>query len=257
MGSPRFTLRTGVLVAALALAPVVPAAYAADGDRSVSVVPSTPVAGGEVALKVSGCTGKTAKAVSGAFVSDARLIGTDGTLVGETKIRSMTEPGAYAVTITCADIEIKGRITVAGPGATPHATPVAPVRAGGGGAADLLANRVENPARTLPHPRTLAQPRATAPNTAHAVTGLTLAGLAALAVLALRGVLRRRGATAAAVPTAVLAVPPAGLTVPPAVPAASGVPPTPTPVPTASGTTPAPTAPGVTPTPPDATPRKP
>ncbi|MGJ5896733.1 hypothetical protein ACSCBZ_32990 [Streptomyces niveiscabiei] len=255
MGSLRFTLRTGVLVAALALAPVVPAAYAADGDRSVSVVPSTPVAGGEVALKVSGCTGKTAKAVSGVFVSDARLIGTDGTLVGETKIRSTTEPGAYAVTITCADIEIKGRITVAGPGATPHATPVAPVRAGGGGAADLLANRVEtrveNPARTRPHPQTLAQPRATAPNTAHAVTGLTLAGLAALAVLALRGVLRRRGATAAAVPTAVPAVPPAG----PTVPTASGVPPTP--VPAASGITPAATTPGVTPTPPDATPRKP
>lgn len=241
MGSPRFTLCTGVLAAALALAPVVPAAYAADGDRGVSVVPSTPVAGGEVALKVSGCTGKTAKAVSGAFVSDARLIGTDGTLVGETKIRSTTEPGAYAVTITCADIEIKGSITVAGPGATPHATPVAPVHAGGGGAADLLANRVEtrveNPAETRPHlhPQTLAQPRAAAPNTAHAVTGLTLAGLAALAVLALRGVLRRRGATAATA---------TGLTSTP-VPTETLTPVTPTPVP------------GVTPTPPDTTPRKP
>ncbi|WP_338683505.1 hypothetical protein [Streptomyces acidiscabies] len=244
MGSPRFTLCTGVLAAALTLAPVVPAAYAAyaaDGDRGVSVVPSTPVAGGEVALKVSGCTGKTAKAVSGAFVSDARLIGADGTLVGETKIRSTTEPGAYAVTITCADIEIKGGITVAGPGATPHATPVAPVHAGGGGAADLLANRVEtrveNPAETRPHPypQTLAQPRATAPNTAHAVTGLTLAGLAALAVLALRGVLRRRGATAAT---------------------ATGL--TSTPVPTETLTPVIPTpVPGVTPTPPDTTPRKP
>ena len=186
MGSPRFTLCTGVLAATLLLAPAAHAAHAADGGRGVSVIPSTPVAGGEIALKVSGCTGKTAKAVSGAFVSDAHLIGTGGTLAGETKIRSTAEPRAYDVTITCADAEIKGRITVVGPGASPHATPVAPVHAGGGGAADLLA------ARPAPGTRTLAQPEATAPNTAHTVTGLTLAGLAALAVLALRGVLRRR-----------------------------------------------------------------
>ncbi|HEY8983117.1 MAG TPA: hypothetical protein VIU15_26500 [Streptomyces sp.] len=187
MGSPRFTLCTGVLAATLLLAP---AAHAADGGRGVSVIPSTPAVGGEVALKVSGCTGRTAKAISDAFVSDARLIGTGGTLAGETKIRSTAEPRAYDVRITCADAEIKGRITVVGPGASPHATPVAPVHAGGGGAADLLA------ARPAPGTRTLAQPEATAPNTAHAVTGLTLAGLAALAVLALRGVLRRRNTAA-------------------------------------------------------------
>ncbi|MHC5902534.1 hypothetical protein ACVNF4_01250 [Streptomyces sp. S6] len=196
MGSPRFTLCTGVLTAALLLAPAAHAAHAADGGRGVSVIPSTPVAGGEVALKVSGCTGKTAKAMSDAFVSDARLIGTDGTLAGETKIRSTAEPRAYDVTITCADFEIKGRITVAGPGASPHATPVAPVHAGGGGAADLLAAEGRVDARPAPGTRTLAQPEATAPNTAHTVTGLTLAGLAALAVLALRGVLRRRNTAA-------------------------------------------------------------
>ncbi|MET8979099.1 hypothetical protein ABZX85_26145 [Streptomyces sp. NPDC004539] len=206
MGSPRFTLCTGALATALVLAPVTPAAYAADGGRGVSVIPSTPVAGGEVALKVSGCTGKTAKAVSDAFVSDARLIGTGGTLAGETKIRSTAEPRAYDVTITCADLELKGRITVAGPGATPHATPVAPVHAGGGGAADQLAAQARDKADARPDagPRTLAQPEATAPNTAHTVTGLTLAGLAALAVLALRGVLRRRNAAALSTGSATL-----------------------------------------------------
>ncbi|WP_416974950.1 hypothetical protein [Streptomyces sp. 4F14] len=252
MGSPRTTLCTGVLAAALGavVTLVIPAAYAADEGRGVSVVPSTPLAGGEVALKVSGCAGKTAKAVSGAFVSDARLIGTGGTLVGETKIRSTTRPGAYDVTITCADAEIKGRITVAGPGATPYATPVAPVHAGGGGAAALLADRARRQAETRPDDRipadprtpadlqTLAQPRAAAPNTAHTVTGLTLTALAALAVLALRGVLRRRGATAATAATAANT---------------SGV--TPTPALTASGVTPTPS--GVVPPPPDATPGKP
>ncbi|QNP72501.1 hypothetical protein IAG44_25805 [Streptomyces roseirectus] len=224
MGSPRFTLRTGVLAATFLLAPATHMAHpayaahppyaapAADGGRGVSVIPSTPTAGGEIALKVSGCTGKTAKAVSAAFVADARLIGTDGTLAGETKIRTTAEPGAYDVTITCADVEVRGKVTVAGRGATPHATPVAPVQAGGGGAADRLAarteQRVDDEARAHPltqgHPlpqggyspaqgHPLAQPRATPPSTSHAVTGLTLAGLAALAVLALRGVLRRRG----------------------------------------------------------------
>ncbi|MEU3886295.1 hypothetical protein [Streptomyces sp. NPDC029041] len=57
------------------------------------------------------------------------------------------------------------------------ASPVAPVRAGGGGAADSLA----------------AEGRGAGPGTAQGVTGLVLAGAAAAVVLALRGVRRGRG----------------------------------------------------------------
>ncbi|MER7402373.1 hypothetical protein ABT373_07695 [Streptomyces sp. NPDC000070] len=60
------------------------------------------------------------------------------------------------------------------PGA--HPSPIAPVQAGGGGAADLAA----------------AEDRGTGPGTAQGVTGLVLAGVAAV-VVALGGVRRRRG----------------------------------------------------------------
>ncbi|MDQ0748716.1 hypothetical protein QF034_002947 [Streptomyces africanus] len=58
----------------------------------------------------------------------------------------------------------------------PHASPVAPVQAGGGGAADLVA----------------AEDRGAGPGTAQGVTGLVLAGVAAV-VVALGGVRRSRG----------------------------------------------------------------
>ncbi|MDQ1019266.1 hypothetical protein [Streptomyces afghaniensis] len=58
----------------------------------------------------------------------------------------------------------------------PHASPVAPVQAGGGGAADLVA----------------AEDRGAGPGTAQGVTGLVLAGIAAV-VVALGGVRRSRG----------------------------------------------------------------
>ncbi|MEU6252059.1 hypothetical protein [Streptomyces sp. NPDC047043] len=194
MGSLRLTLCTGLL-AACALTPV---AHAADGDgRDVSVTPSTPTAGADVALSVSGCSGRTATAVSAAFVADARLAGADGALAGETRIRTSVEPGPYDVKITCADFVIKGRITVVSQSqsqspshskprshsqaepepqsavpSTVHASPVAPVDAGGGGAAHFAT----------------VDARATGPNTWHAVTGLVLAGVAAAAV----GLLRAR-----------------------------------------------------------------
>jgi hypothetical protein len=60
------------------------------------------------------------------------------------------------------------------PGAYP--SPVAPVQAGGGGAADLVA----------------AEDRGAGPGTAQGVTGLILAGVAAV-VVALGGVRRSRG----------------------------------------------------------------
>ncbi|MFF5983571.1 hypothetical protein ACFY78_32495 [Streptomyces olindensis] len=217
MGSLRVTLCTTVLAAA-ALTPV---AYAAD-TGGVSVFPATPAPGSDVALRVTGCAQRTAVAASAAFVADARLTVTDGAreLTGESRVRSTLTAGTYAVKVTCGDAERTGTLTVrdgdrrravpgaggqsaasgagdessgpeesgpedsgreaSGPEASvppgPHASPVAPVRAGGGGAADLVA----------------AEERGAGPGTAQGVTGLVLAGVAAV-VVALGGVRRSRG----------------------------------------------------------------
>ncbi|MFE6283230.1 hypothetical protein [Streptomyces sp. NPDC057877] len=186
MSSLRLTLCTGVLAAVTTLTP---AAYAAEGE--VSVRPSAPAPGSDIALRVTGCTGRTAVAASAAFVADARLTGTDGTLTGETRIRTALDVGVYDVKVTCDGDEREAALTVgSGKGAaaaaptghassghppTGHASPVAPVRAGGGGTADLAT--VE---------------RSAGPGTAHTITGLVLAGVAAVAV-ALRSARRSRG----------------------------------------------------------------
>ncbi|WP_329442690.1 hypothetical protein [Streptomyces canus] len=181
MGSLRLTLCTAVL----AVAAFTPAAQAADGG-SVSVTPTSPAAGADLTLRVTGCAGKTATAASAAFVADARLTGADGSLVGETRVRSSIEPGPYDVQITCADFQVKGRITVVaaeGAGATAAATatalatPVAPVNAGGGWTATHLS---------------AMEPQPTGPGTGQTVTGLVLAGVAAVAVV-LRRSRRSRG----------------------------------------------------------------
>lgn len=170
MGSLRLTLCTGIL----ALTAFAPVAHAADAG-SVSVTPAVPAPGSDVSLQVRGCSGQQGSATSAAFVSDAPLTGGQGTLSGETRVRSSLEPGRYAVRITCADHVITGKVTVAGKGAgpsepgrrpTPNATPVAPVQAGGGGTA---------------HFATVATDES-APDTGQAVTGLALAVIAAVAV---------------------------------------------------------------------------
>ncbi|MEV6051167.1 hypothetical protein [Streptomyces sp. NPDC052107] len=184
MGSLRLTLCTGIL----AVAAVAPAAHAADGG-AVSVTPAAPGPGADVSVRVRGCSGPQGTAVSDAFVADARLTGSDGTLSGETRVRSALRAGAYDVRITCADYVINGRITVVGGGTAPGqatgpyldpgrwpggpASPVAPVPAGGGGTA---------------HFATVATTDS-GPDTAQTVTGLALAGIAAVAV----GLRARRG----------------------------------------------------------------
>ncbi|MCK8436387.1 hypothetical protein G3I77_26220 [Streptomyces sp. D2-8] len=218
MGSLKVTVCTSVL-AVVALAPV---AYAADAG-SVSVTPATPAPGSDVTLRVTGCAQRTAVAASVAFVADARLTVTGAReLSGESRVRSTLEAGSYAVRVTCGDTRRTGTLTVrdgaAGrsgaapvPGAAPApvpvpgaggqspapgkggqpsapgvdgeahrpsalASPVAPVQAGGGGAAGLVA----------------AEERGAGPGTAQGVTGLVLAGVAAV-VVAVRGVRRGRG----------------------------------------------------------------
>ncbi|MFF7789471.1 hypothetical protein [Streptomyces sp. NPDC007991] len=265
MGSLRVTVCSSVLVAAV----LTPAAYAADAG-GVSVTPAIPAPGSDVTLRVTDCAQRTAVARSTAFVADARLVVTDGELVGESRVRSTLDAGTYAVKVTCGDAERTGTFTVRaregegrrrpaskaggpasasgtgggppapgvigrpltpggvgqpptpgtagqppapgtvgrppvpegggqssapgedGPGRQstpggderqpalrrpgPHASPVAPVQAGGGGAADLVA----------------AEDRGAGPGTAQGVTGLVLAGVAAV-VVALGGVRRSRG----------------------------------------------------------------
>lgn len=188
MGSLRLTLCTGIL----AVAAFAPAAHAADGG-SVSVTPAAPAPGTDVSVRVHGCSGRQGTAVSDAFVADAQLTGSQGTLSGETRVRSSLRAGAYDVRITCADFVISGRITVVdrgtAPGTAPNQavgpfqdpgrlfggapSPVAPVPAGGGGTA---------------HFATVATTDS-GPDTGQAVTGLALAGIAAAAV----GLRTRRG----------------------------------------------------------------
>ncbi|WP_340378778.1 hypothetical protein U5640_28495 [Streptomyces sp. SS7] len=193
MSPLKVTLCAGAAAAAAVLLPTVHA-FAEDGGGkggSVSVTPETPTPGAEVVLRVSGCGGKTATAASTAFVADARLVGTGGTLVGETRVRSSITAGTYDVRITCVDFQVKGRITVVAqdrgpsqppaqptvPGDTP-ASPIAPVHAGGGGTAPLAS---------------ADEARVEGPGTAQTVTGLVLAGVAA-AVVAYRGTRATRAA---------------------------------------------------------------
>ncbi|MFE4664096.1 hypothetical protein ACFRI7_08675 [Streptomyces sp. NPDC056716] len=231
MGSLHLTLCTGLLTAVTALTPLT-AHAAEDTGGTVSVSPESPAPGGDIALRLTGCDGGTATAVSAAFVSEARLTGSGGTVTGETRIRTSLKVGAYAVRITCGDRTARGNIRVAehradtgtdtdtdtdtgtgtgtGTGGrtdtdsgtdtrtdtgtrtdtapdsatAPHPStppsPTAPVRAGGGG--------------TSAHAHlttTAADADREGPGTAHAITGLLLAGAAAVAVI-LRGARKSR-----------------------------------------------------------------
>ncbi|MFE6172451.1 hypothetical protein [Streptomyces sp. NPDC056464] len=181
MGSLRVTL---CAIAALGAVAVVPTAHAADGG--VVIGPSSPRPGGDITVRVGGCPQRTATAVSEAFVADARLtVDADGTLAGESRVRSTARAGTYDVKVACGETSRTGAVTVVGKGAeqsvrhgpepSAPASPVAPVRAGGGGTSQLA----------------MVDARAAGPGTAHTVTGLILAGVAATAV-ALRSARRSR-----------------------------------------------------------------
>ncbi|MGP4051541.1 hypothetical protein [Streptomyces sp. 2A115] len=220
MGSLRLTLCAGAMTAAS----FAPAAYAADGG--VSVTPASPAPGSDIQLRVQGCTGKSGTAASEAFVADAQLTGKSGELAGETRVRSTLDPGTYNIKVTCdgVDGKVKGAFSVVDKKQQKHEkhekqqkhekhekqpkpitspppseaseipdrpdtpdtpdrpdtpeSPVAPVHAGGGGAAPLAAVEAESEG----------------PGTPHAVVGLVLAGVAAVAV-AVRSARRGRGST--------------------------------------------------------------
>ncbi|MEU7401868.1 hypothetical protein [Streptomyces sp. NPDC044948] len=184
MGSLKVTLCAGGALDAALCAPAA-TAHAADGG-GVSVTPSAPAPGTDVTLRVPDCAEKTAVAVSAAFESDVRLglTAENGALVGSSRVRTSVRAGVYAVQVTCGGQARKGTITVHDEGRpTAHASPVAPVDAGGGGTARLTA--ASDGTR---------QARSEPPGTAHTVTGLVLAGIAAVAV-ALRSVRSRSRGT--------------------------------------------------------------
>ncbi|MFD4476274.1 MULTISPECIES: hypothetical protein [unclassified Streptomyces] len=172
------TLRGIAGAAVLAALPVVVAttpAHAHDeGKVHATVSPASAASGAKVEISVDGCDGTTGSAGSGAFTGDAKLTGRDGdkySLNGSATIRDGVT-GSYDVTIVCDGHPHQGAGTVRV--VQHHSEPVSPVRAGGGGTAQLAAHTEE-----------------AGPGTRHAVIGLVLAGVAAVAV-ALRSVRRRR-----------------------------------------------------------------
>ncbi|MEV6328375.1 hypothetical protein [Streptomyces sp. NPDC051909] len=202
MRSGPIALRAAGAAVALVLAPpVAGTALAHDGVRA-TVTPATAAPGADVDVRVTGCKGTTGAAKSQAFVADAELTGRDGgknPLFGDTTLKSGLEDGTYKVTVTCdghdhADVgsvhvrrhqEPTHRPTHQ-PTHQPthHASPIAPVRAGGGGAAAAFA---------APAAPGVAQTADEAGlGTPYTLLGLGMAALAAVAV-ALRSAARRRG----------------------------------------------------------------
>ncbi|MFD9885308.1 hypothetical protein ACFWZT_28030 [Streptomyces alboflavus] len=156
-----------------------PPATAHDQDEvKAQVTPANATPGARVDVRVKGCDGTTGAAGSGAFTRDAELAGRDGkqnTLSGTTRIRKGVS-GTYEITVTCDGHPHQGVGTVQVAGGGTGQTPTAPVRAGGGGTASLTS--------------AAAEADEAGPGTRHAVVGLVLAGVAAVAV-ALRSVRRR------------------------------------------------------------------
>ncbi|MGV9246705.1 hypothetical protein [Streptomyces sp. NPDC003710] len=209
MGSLRLTLCAGAVVAAV----LAPTASAADA-QGVFLTPAFPTPGTDIRLSVRGCAGATGSAASDAFVADARLVGRDGMLTGDTRVRSTARPGLYSVTVGCDGREVKGVLNVGGAvplapsaslgpasptaSASPAASrsggpaspsarvsarvpaapssPVAPVHAGGG----AIAYRSSTDARNA------------APDARQAIVGLVLVSVAAVVIIA-RSVRRGRG----------------------------------------------------------------
>ncbi|MFH8472906.1 hypothetical protein [Streptomyces sp. NPDC018000] len=166
-----------VAVVAATLVPV-PAALADSGSGSdrtgsgsrttLSVTPTSAAPGSEVALRLDACKGKEAKGTSDVFASEARFSpAADGGLYAKARISSDAAAGDHDIRIVCTDDKgttASGTVTVTD---RDQSTPVAPVRAGGGGTAV----------------RTAKAARQDGPGAVHAVIGLALAAVAAVAVV--------------------------------------------------------------------------
>ncbi|MFG2196221.1 hypothetical protein [Streptomyces sp. NPDC048639] len=157
---------------------------APSSSENLKITPSVVAPGAEVEIRVQGLKEtKGTKVVvrSEVFVTEARLASDSrGGLYGEAKIKSSASPGRHTVKCDCG---VQATITIVASHSShsPHATPTAPVRAGGGGTAVLAPAAAE---------------KEDGPGIAHFVVAAGLAGAAALAFagIALR---RRRVDTAA------------------------------------------------------------
>ncbi|MEU6823619.1 hypothetical protein ABZ921_23545 [Streptomyces atriruber] len=168
----------GVAVALAVTLPTGAAQAHDDGSVRATVTPASTAPGATVEVSVTGCSGTTGTAGSGAFEGDAQLTGRDGdkyALNGSARIKHDVS-GSYDVTVTCDGHPHQGAGTVRIE--RHHPDPVSPVRAGGGGTAQLTTAAT-------------AEANEAGPGTRHAVIGLILAGVAAVAV-AFRSVRRRR-----------------------------------------------------------------
>ncbi|MFF9848133.1 hypothetical protein [Streptomyces litmocidini] len=182
MRSAPIALRAAGAALAVVLAPAAGGAYAHDGVK-VTVTPSTASPGADVDVRVQGCKGTTGAATSKAFVADAELTGRDGgghPLFGDTTVRSGLEDGTYKVSVTCDGHEHRDVGTVRvrhhqEPTHRPthHATPIAPVRAGGGGTAAFAAPVAPGVAQTTSE---------SGLGTPYTLLGLGMAAIAAVAV---------------------------------------------------------------------------
>ncbi|MFE6057985.1 hypothetical protein [Streptomyces sp. NPDC056431] len=202
MRSGSIALRAAGAALVLVLAPTAGSAYAHDGVK-VTVTPSTASPGADVDVRVQGCKGTTGAAKSPAFVADAELTGRDGggaPLFGDTTIKTRLENGTYKVSVTCdghdhpdvGTVRIERQKPTHEPTHKPthepthkpthHASPVAPVRAGGGGTAAFAAPAAPGVAQTTSE---------SGLGTPYTLLGLGLAAIAAVAV-AFRSS-RRRG----------------------------------------------------------------
>lgn len=191
MRSTLLACRAVGAVAVLVVTPAVgvTAAQAHDAVR-VTVTPSAIAPGGEVEIRVDGCDSSDGRATSPAFVTQAGLSGGEGghsksPLFGDTRVKSSVKAGNYTIDVRCGGHHHRsgtGTFHVVHGSHHPHAaeSPIAPVRAGGGGTAALAAEQRERADES-------------GPGTPHAVVGLVLAGVAAVAV-ACRSVRRQRAA---------------------------------------------------------------
>ncbi|MFF5971777.1 hypothetical protein ACFY7C_09640 [Streptomyces sp. NPDC012769] len=193
MRSGPIALRAAGAAVVLVLAPTAGTALAHDGVK-VTVTPSMAAPGADVDIRVTGCKGTTGAAKSPAFVADAELTGRDGgknPLFGDTTVKSGLGEGTYKVGVTCdghdhpdvGTVHVK-RHHEPSHRPTHHPSPVAPVRAGGGGTAAFAAPAAPGVAQTADEAGL---------GTPYTLLGLGMAAVAAVAV-AFRSARRRRGA---------------------------------------------------------------
>ncbi|KEF03954.1 MULTISPECIES: hypothetical protein [Streptomyces] len=227
MRSPGFTLCAALAVAVLSPGSALAFAARAPGvaGGAVAVTPSAVVPGTDTALQVSGCTGRTGSATSDAFVDVVPLARVAAGLVGDARVRSTADPGAYTVSVRCdgQDARAAGSFEVvpaparatgdeaaegggdlaAAPLAAPEsgtsaerpASPSAPVRAGGGGTAGHRAAPPVQESRAALVRTAAVRTAASHEGDGIYAVGLVLAGGAALALTGqvLRMRRRRKG----------------------------------------------------------------